>query len=344
MFNLIKTILNLLNINNKEKIEEEKSKKTNIKYIYINENMILNGVKYEIGKRYYNEIEFKNNIDDFDWDLLSNIKNYKIIKIKIFDDEIFTTKNFKIIEEINYKQFKNSKRLEYQLISIVKNHEKKVINKFIKTNNRIKLEAVINSGVHKYLDKIININDDLYINKILFKYGRNKDIDQFINSKSINILSNIIRHNRPKDLDTLAKRKSRNIKFYISIEGKRKKDIYEFINKKDNELEDIMDIIQFTQNDLCLDYYINSENNTILEYIARIGRKKDLDKLIYSKSFFILREIIEAGFDEHLDILVRKIKDKFLLQEIIKYKGQGDAEIIQERKRKEGLTAVNDIL
>lgn len=48
MFNLIKIISNLLNINNKEKIEEE-FKDTNIKYIYINENMILNGVKYEIG-------------------------------------------------------------------------------------------------------------------------------------------------------------------------------------------------------------------------------------------------------------------------------------------------------
>ena len=32
MFNLIKIISNLLNINSKEKIEEEKSKKTNIKY------------------------------------------------------------------------------------------------------------------------------------------------------------------------------------------------------------------------------------------------------------------------------------------------------------------------
>ena len=51
MFNLIKIISNLLNINNKEKIEEEKYDETNIKYIYINENMILNGVKYEIGKR-----------------------------------------------------------------------------------------------------------------------------------------------------------------------------------------------------------------------------------------------------------------------------------------------------
>lgn len=321
--------------------------KLNIGYIAM-KKQIIEKRYLEIGKRYNiikKHINIYNGISDINEESLIN-NNFKFYKVKIFHYGL-TVKSFidfKIIKEINYCDLLESNNYKEQLLSVVKNHEKKVINKFIKTNNRIKLEAVINSGVHKYLDKIININDDLYINKILFKYGRNKDIDQFINSKSINILSNIIRHNRPKDLDTLAKRKSRNIKFYISIEGKRKKDIYEFINKKDNELEDIMDIIQFTQNDLCLDYYINSENNAILEYIARIGRKKDLDKLIYSKSFFILREIIEAGFDEHLDILVRKIKDKFLLQEIIKYKGQGDAEIIQERKRKEGLTAVNDIL
>ena len=74
MFNLIKTILNLLKINRREEIEEGKSVETNIKYIYINENMILNEVKYEFGKRYYNEIEFKNNIDDFHFDLLANMK------------------------------------------------------------------------------------------------------------------------------------------------------------------------------------------------------------------------------------------------------------------------------
>lgn len=74
MFNLIKTILNLLKINSREEIEEEKSDETNIKYIYINDNMILNGVKYEIGKRYHSEIEFKNNIYDFNSDLLANMK------------------------------------------------------------------------------------------------------------------------------------------------------------------------------------------------------------------------------------------------------------------------------
>ena len=127
MFNLIKTILNLLKIDSREEIEEEKSDETNIKYIYINKNMILDGVKYEIGKRYHSEIEFKNNIYNFNSDLLANMKNYKIIKIKIFDDEIFTTKNFKIIKEINYKQFLNSRQLEYQLISIVKNKEEKFL-------------------------------------------------------------------------------------------------------------------------------------------------------------------------------------------------------------------------
>lgn len=79
MFNLIKIISNLLNIGNKEKIEEEKSVETNIKYIYINENMILNGVKYEIGKRYHSEIEFKNSIYDFNSDLLANMKAMMII-------------------------------------------------------------------------------------------------------------------------------------------------------------------------------------------------------------------------------------------------------------------------
>lgn len=41
--------------------------------------MILDGVKYEIGKRYHSEIEFKNNIYDFNSDLLANMKDMIII-------------------------------------------------------------------------------------------------------------------------------------------------------------------------------------------------------------------------------------------------------------------------
>lgn len=314
--------------------------KLNIGYIAM-KKQIIEKRYLEIGKRYNiikRHITIYNDISNIDEKILIN-NNFKFYKVKIFDYGLILKSciDFKIIKEINYCNLLESNNHKEQLLSVVKNHERRIIDNFIKTNDRIKLEAVINSGIHEYLDKIMNLNSNQYINYILLKYGRNKDIDQFINSKSIDILSYIIKHNRPKDLNTLTKRKSRNIKYYIAIGGKRKKDIYKFISKKDNELADITDIIQFTQNDLCLDYYIDSKNNTVLEYIAKIGRKKDLDKLIYSENFFILKEIINAGFDEHLDILVRKIKDRFLLQEIVKYQRPGDTEIIQTRKRKEGI-------
>ena len=319
--------------------------KLGIGYIVM-EKRIIKKYRLEIGKRYNinQKIFIYKNISAISEEILIN-NNFKFYKIKVFDLDLFENVfiDFKIIKEIDYSILLESNNEKEQLLSVVKNHEKRVIDNFIKTNDIIKLEAVINSGIHEYLDKIINLNYNQYID-ILLKYGRNKDIDQYIKSNSIHILSNIIRHNRPEDLNTLIKRKSQNVKYYITIEGKRNKDIYKFIKKQDNELADITDIIQFTQNDLCLDYYINSKNNTILEYIAKIGRKKDLDKLIYNKNFFVLKEIINAGFDDHLDVLVRTIEDEFLLQEIIKYKRPGDAEIIQERKRKEGLTAVNDIL
>lgn len=319
--------------------------KLGIGYIVM-EKRIIKKYRLEIGKRYTinQKIFIYKNISAISEEILIN-NNFKFYKIKVFDLDLFENVfiDFKIIKEIDYSILLESNNEKEQLLSVVKNHEKRVIDNFIKTNDIIKLEAVINSGIHEYLDKIMNLNYNQYID-ILLKYGRNKDIDQYIKSNSINILSNIIRHNRPEDLNALIKRKSQNVKYYITIEGKRNKDIYKFIKKQDNELADITDIIQFTQNDLCLDYYINSKNNTILEYIAKIGRKKDLDKLIYNKNFFVLKEIINAGFDDHLDVLVRTIEDEFLLQEIIKYKRPGDAEIIQERKRKEGLTAVNDIL
>lgn len=213
MFNLIKTVLNILNINDKEKIEEE-LKDTNIKYIYINENMILDGVKYEIGKIYHNEIEFKNSIFDFTFDSLANMKDYKIIKIKVFDDEIFTTKNFKILKEMNYKQFLNSNKFAYQLISIVKNKEEKVIKKYIKSFETAcsfdtwKFDAIINSGLHKYLDKLLDFqikdkDTEQYINlinKIIKTYGRNKDLDRFI--VNCDYTETIINFGRNKDLDS----------------------------------------------------------------------------------------------------------------------------------------------
>lgn len=320
MFNLIKTILNLLNINNKEKIEEElKSDETNIKYIYINENMILDGVKYELGKRYHNEIEFKNNIDDFDWDLLSNIKNYKIIKIKIFDDEIFTTKNFKIIEEINYKQFKNSKRLEYQLISIVKNKEEKLIKNIVKVFDTdciissYMADAIINSGLHKYLDKLLdfpirnqNQHNNL-VNKIIETYGRNKDLDKYVrNYYSVETVVNI---GRNKDLDSFSYWED-NIICAVLKNG-RYRDVKHFLHDKNCNYLYAMAIVEtgidryiktFLYDNLlqCHGYELH-----IIQEIAKHCSKKDLDYIMDKyKEDLIKIEIAERGYDDHIKLLL----------------------------------------
>lgn len=323
MFNLIKTILNLLNINNKEKIEEEKSKKTNIKYIYINENMILNGVKYEIGKRYYNEIEFKNNIDDFDWDLLSNIKNYKIIKIKVFDDEIFTTKNFKILKEINYKQFLNSNKFAYQLISIVKNKEEILIKKIIKEfqqsyfPNNWKIDAVINSGLHKYLDKLLDLqqNDLLYshtnyiyiTNKIIETYGRNKDLDRFI--VNCDYTETIINFGRNKDLDSFHGWNDNNI--CAVLRNGRYREIKHFLYDKNCNVEYSLAIAKTG-----IDRYIKSllYDNILQEHIwewyviqeiTKHCSKKDLDYIMNKyKENSIKICIAERGYDDHINLLL----------------------------------------
>ena len=306
MFNLIKAILNLLKINNKEKIEEEKSDETNIKYIYINKNMILDGVKYKIGKRYHSEIEFKNNIYDFNSDLLANMKDYKIIKIKIFDDEIFTTKNFKIIKEINYKQFLNSSKTKFQLISIIKNKEEKVIKKFIKEfksdcffNNR-KFDAIINSGLHKYLDELLNLkqNDLSYSNKDLdrflsnyyhvetvINFGRNKDLDIFRHWDE-NIICAVLKHGRYKEIKHFIYDKNCSLQFAITI-VQTGIDRYIKTLLYDNHLQ-------------CHGYELH-----LIQEIAKHCSKKDLDYIIDKyKEDLIKMEIAERGYDDHIELLL----------------------------------------
>lgn len=62
--------------------------------------------------------------------------------------------------------------------------------------------------------------------------------------------------------------------------------------------------------------YLNSFNESILMEIAEIGRKKDLDILVKSKSERIRSEIAKHGFDEHLDILVHD-KSSLVLQSVL---------------------------
>lgn len=154
------------------------------------------------------------------------MKDYKIIKIKIFDDEIFTTKNFKIIKEINYKQFSNSSKTKFQLISIIKNKEEKVIKKFIKEfksdcffNNR-KFDAIIKTGIDKYLDEFINNENDYSLN--IVEQGRKCDLDVLVHNKDKLVKETVARHGFDDHLDILEKENNYNInKIIDELRGKR---------------------------------------------------------------------------------------------------------------------------
>lgn len=295
-------------------------------------------MKYQIGKRYEFKIGYVNAIDDFDDNLLSNIKNKKIIKIKIFDNKKHISNDFKLIKEINYNKFINSNNKKYQILSVVKNHERRIIDNFIKTNDTIKLESVINSGIHEYLDflftkcvqkldiltsknelsqieymsKFLKNIDDIEYNKnilsmIVTTYGRNKDLNELVLKYCQNDIANI---GRPDDLDILIKNESQTVIDNILLNG-RTKDIDKYINSDDYLSKKTISKIGI---DKYLDILINENDDYYLE-IAKHGRKKNIQILLKKHNMFIIDELIYNGDDNCLDILM----DRFIRQHDYEY-------------------------
>ena len=77
--------------------------------------------------------------------------------------------------------------------------------------------------------------------------------------------------------------------------------------------------------------YLNSFNESILMEIVEIGRKKDLDILVKSKSERIRSEVAKHGFSEHLDILVHD-KSTIVLQSVLDNERKKDLDIILKTK------------
>ena len=269
--------------------------------------MILDGVKYEIGKRYHNEIEFKNNIYDFNSDLLANMKDYKIIKIKIFDDEIFTTKNFKIIKEINYDEISKMDMLKLKMLSFVKNQTEESFNSLIeekekcsKIDKKLINLAIIDAKNYDYINRIKERPRYFKIH-LIKKIGRNKDIAKFIKNKDKNVLHEIIKIGRPRDLDILMESKNNWLISKILRHG-REKNVNIYIKNFDDTI--FQNIIVETGIDKYMDYIIENNFENIHEILlADIGRKKDLDKIIKTKNEYVLSKIINKQYKEHLLLL-----------------------------------------
>lgn len=290
-------------------------------------------IKYEVGKRYkltktlinYNispcGFESECDLDDF-------YSNDKIYKIKIYDNNIGnTTKDFKILHEINYKDLLNSKNRDERVISAIKNREESVLNDFVKCNAYYTIRTIIKSKVHKYLDEITTIaikNKKIipYIVYLIRDIGRNKDLDNFINCNEDKIKCEIADVGRPQDLDILINSEN----FYVInsvLENGRSKDINEYIE----DIEDIEDCFHCssiikTGIDKYLDKFVN--NKIYCPFlISEQGRKCDLNILVHDEDEDIRKAVAYHGYDDHLDILAKE--NNYNINKIInKLRGKRD--------------------
>lgn len=154
-------------------------RKNKYKYIIINKQYV--DKKYEIGKRYKHDIVFYNNLFGLPSYAISKSENFKIMEIKLFGKTYYDiASDFKIVREINYLDLLDSDDVVENMISAIKNHEEIVLDAFLNSKEKIYLEVVINSGVHKYLDdthKLIESNNYCVYYE-LFNYGRIKDLNE----------------------------------------------------------------------------------------------------------------------------------------------------------------------
>ena len=295
-----------------------------IGYICLNKRKIdLNHFRYEIGKIYKSKINCFDTLEDLliYYHYQGSMRFFKVRfseknSTLLCNDVERTISEFKIIKEVDYSKLINSDNYNIQLLSAEKNKEESMLEKFSNSDNPSALTAVVNAGVDKYLDKLIKRNK--FVHYILSKYKRKKDIETFINSGNLELVAIIAGFGISKYLDYLSRKaRSWNKKYIVAAFGGRIKDIKEYLkmiserkgfdNLNDEFRYNILEILRLGY-DCVLDILI--EHDDFYEQIAEIGRKSDLDKIITKRNDkFTLRKIAYAGFDDHLDELLKSKKN-----------------------------------
>ena len=166
-----------------------------IGYICLNERKIdLNHFRYEIGKIYKSKINCFDTLEDLliYYHYQGSMRFFKVRfseknSTLLCNDVERIISEFKIVKEVDYSKLTNSDNYGIQLLSTEKNKEESMLEKFSSSDNPSALIAVINAGVDKYLDKLIKRNKSVSL--ILSKYKRKKDIETFINSKDLELVS-----------------------------------------------------------------------------------------------------------------------------------------------------------
>lgn len=327
-------------------------------YIILNNDMISDGIKYEIGRIYKNPEENEKffpkifyGMDSLDANPNFNgfNQNQKLFEIKILNFVSKRPISFKVIRECNYKEV--SKREIYsfardihfnEFILAVKLNDEKILNKILKlflTGHHRNLygEILVKSNINKYNETLLNSNLISAKQMLSLFTNRNKILDELIKIEDREVVVNIIRKGINKYLDFYSENYL-NDDFVFSrvlMEG-RAKDIDKVLNSKimigNYEL---VESIVLTGIDKYLDRAIESDNPLLYSLIVDSGRKKDLDYILKKKDDGIYYFIAKQGFDEHLDIISQTSRDKETLEEVLKHERECDLWLKNKLKRDE---------
>ena len=304
----------------------------NYGFIILNENMSKNGIKYEFGKRYKGNIKYSSyfKVDSTDDEKL------KYIEIEIFDGNIKNmATDFRIIKEVNYIDFYKPKFKSFPFLPYIlamKCRDKDALENLFPVILEKNADAVISSNVDSYINLLLNT--DAYnfnaLAKVIKKYGKNKLLDK-VRTSGITLLNAKIetaKIGRPQDLDILLD-DSNNLVVGKVLENGRFKDINNYFNKSILIRRNFDANIIRTGIDKFLDEYIHYTGEQILMEIAEIGRKKDLNILVKSKSERIRSIVASHGYDEHLDMLIND-KSKMVLQSVLDIGRDKDIDILRK--------------
>lgn len=314
-----------------------------IGYIYSKNNKINDGIKYEVGKRYLCHINFQTTLNEIYVEQRLRLSDYKVFKIKInnYYETIYRmyTKDFKIIEEINYKEISNNYNnysSKLQEIAALKNKDEIILNQWLNSNKFSIVKKLVDPGVHKYLDALIKLQDDALLILIIRKYGRNKDIEfvkkRYNKQYIVNgVFYEIEYIGRPEDLDFFMKNKnSPNAESMIPMVLSHGRNIDIKNIKKITTEEKRM--ILFSGIDKYLDEVIKNEEIEFYESVVKYGRKKDIPVLINSNDKTIIEKLIYNGDDDCLDMLMDRFIDEYNIDGIksilLTYKREKDYEKI----------------
>ena len=309
----------------------------NCGFITLDENMSKNGIKYEFGKRYKSKMEYSPFFGSLFFSVNStDNEKLKYIEIEIFNEsEINKATDFKIVKEVNYLNFYKPELKSFShspYILAIKCKDKEALESLFPVITEKHADAVINSNVEPYIDLLLNT--DAYnfnaLAKVIKKYGRNKLLDEVRISGITNMNAKIetAKIGRPQDLDVLVN-DSNNLIVGKVLENGRFKDINRYLSGSVLVRRNFDNNIIRTGIDKYLDRYVKYTGEQILIEVAEIGRKKDLDSLVKSKSERVRSIVASHGFDEHLDILVHD-KSTMVLQSVLDVGREKDIDFLRK--------------